>query len=595
MDENLTLKEKFSAVRKVFSYRPLFTLSLVIFSSGAALLEGVGLSFIEPIFGVAQSGGDLTNNSATTEIFNSAYSFLGVPFSLETLILGVSLVMILRFTSSFLISWMRAKLGKQYESDLRRKAFKSAINSEIGFFDKNGTDKVLNHVITEIGYSSRLISVSIEIMERSFLILIYLLVMAYLSLYLTVLTVVLMGLITLSMRYVLEPAVSIGSKVAEANEKVQKSVQSGIQGVREVKLFGLREEMLSELDEAIEEYVENEVKMVRNQNSIDKFYRMSSALTLFLLIYIGIEYASLNFSQLGIFLLALYRLAGKVSSLNNRIYKIEGYMAHFVRTQEFFDKLENQKEKSGEKTIETVKNVRFEDVNFSYEDEKALKNINFEIEKGEFKALIGKSGAGKSTAASLITRMYDPDSGVIKSDGRPIQEYDLDSWRENFAVVRQKSFIFNGTLEENVRIGKPDATDEEVRRACNIAEVDEFLEDLPNGYQSKLGDDGIKLSGGQRQRVSIARAIIKDADFLILDEATSDLDSDLERKVQEAIEKTDTEYGILAIAHRLSTVKNADKIYSLENGEIVEQGTHSELLKKDGVYSRLYSIQSKDE
>lgn len=593
MDNNLKLPEKISIVYEVFAYRLLFSLSLVALSSAAALLEGFGLSFIEPIFKISKSG-VLEQNSQITNLFSNAYNFLGIPFTLETLILAVSIVMTVRFSSSFIISWMKAKLSKQYENDMRKKAFDAALNAEIGFFDKNGVDNIINNILTETRYSSKLIFVCIGIMERLFLIIIYLLVMAYLSVRLTALAFLMMATITLFIRYVLDPAASIGSKVADANEAVQKAVQSGILGIREIKLLGLKDKFFSEFSQAVRDSVKNEIKMVRNEKFIDKFYRLSAALTLFLLIYLGIKYEGLNFSQLGIFILALYRMSGKVSSLNSRIYKMEGYMAHFVRVQEFFDELEEQEEFSGSKEIEQIDRIRFDKVSFSYGDKEALKNISFEIEKGEFKALVGKSGAGKSTLASLITRMYQPTKGEILSGGRSIQEYDLESWRDKFAVVRQKSYIFNDTLKENVRVGRPEASDEEIIKACEIAEVDEFLEELPNGIDSRLGDDGVKLSGGQRQRVAIARALIRDADFLILDEATSDLDSDLEKKVQNAVEKTNTEYGILAIAHRLSTIKDADKIYSLDNGRIVEEGTHSELLEKNGAYSKLYNIQSKD-
>jgi subfamily B ATP-binding cassette protein MsbA len=175
----------------------------------------------------------------------------------------------------------------------------------------------------------------------------------------------------------------------------------------------------------------------------------------------------------------------------------------------------------------------------------------------------------------------------------PIDKYDIDEWRSRVAVVRQNPFIFNDTLEGNVTIGDRDATREDVERVCEIAKVDEFLDDLPNGYESQLGDDGVRLSGGQRQRVALARALLKDADFLVLDEATSDLDSSLEKEVQASIEAMDRDYGIIAIAHRLSTVKNADTIYTLDDGEIIEAGTHEDLLEEEGEYAELYAIQSK--
>jgi len=183
--------------------------------------------------------------------------------------------------------------------------------------------------------------------------------------------------------------------------------------------------------------------------------------------------------------------------------------------------------------------------------------------------------------------------GVIRGDATPIDEYDIDQWRERIAVVRQQPFIFSDTLEANITIGNRDATREDAREVCEIANVDEFVTELPNGYDSQLGDDGVRLSGGQRQRVALARALLKDADFLVLDEATSDLDSSLEQQVQRSIESMDRDYGIIAIAHRLSTVKNADRIHTLDSGEIVESGTHEELLDADGAYAELYSLQAR--
>lgn len=189
--------------------------------------------------------------------------------------------------------------------------------------------------------------------------------------------------------------------------------------------------------------------------------------------------------------------------------------------------------------------------------------------------------------------MHDPDGGEIRADGVPIEEFEIEQWRERIAVVRQNPFIFNDTLENNVTVGNRDASHRDVERVCEIAKVDEFLDELPDGYESQLGDDGVRLSGGQRQRVALARALLKDADFLVLDEATSDLDSNLEREVQAAIESMDRDYGIVAIAHRLSTVKNADRIYTVDDGEIIEEGTHGELLADDGEYAELYAIQSR--
>jgi subfamily B ATP-binding cassette protein MsbA len=432
------------------------------------------------------------------------------------------------------------------------------------------------------------------VVKTLFLVLMYVAVMFYITPLMTLLAIALLGSITGTLRFVIEPAVTVGTRVAEANERVQETVQAGTQGIRDVKLFGLRSEVLSNFSDAIDKYARSEINLSRNDIAIKNFFELSAALIIFTLIYVGFMFSGLSLSELGIFLIAMFQLAPIVSVLNSKVYKTEGRLSHAVRTHEFLDELDDRKEYAGEQSISSVSTIEFDDVRFAYnEDEHVLRGISFDVSKGDFIAFVGQSGAGKSTIVSLLSRMYDPDVGVIRADRTPIDEYDIEEWRERIAVVRQKPFIFTDTLESNVTIGNRDATRQEVERVCRIAKVDEFVDDLPNGYDSQLGDDGVRLSGGQRQRVALARALLKNADFLVLDEATSDLDSNLEKEVQAAIESMDRDYGIIVIAHRLSTVKNADRIYTVDDGEIIESGTHRELLVEEGEYADLYTIQSK--
>jgi ATP-binding cassette subfamily B protein/subfamily B ATP-binding cassette protein MsbA len=238
--------------------------------------------------------------------------------------------------------------------------------------------------------------------------------------------------------------------------------------------------------------------------------------------------------------------------------------------------------------------IRFEDVSMRYPDtaRDALRGLTLEVRKGAMVALVGGSGAGKTTVANLLLRLYEPTGGSIQVDGTDLRRFRWSSWRDRIGVVSQDTFIFHASVRENIGFGKLDATDEEIRRAARIANADSFIEQLVDGYETVVGEQGYRLSGGQRQRLSIARAILRDPEILILDEATSDLDSRSERLIQESIEELRRQRTVLAIAHRLSTVRMADEIVVLEEGELVERGSHAELVRHDGRYADLWRLQS---
>jgi subfamily B ATP-binding cassette protein MsbA len=591
--ENITWKEKLQALRRVAQFRPKITAMIVVLGGATAFLEGIGLSFIWPILEVAQADEPITQAEGILGIFLQAYLFVGIPFQLEYLIMGVALAMTVRFTSSFLVAWLRSIVQMAYEEMLRTKAFDSALDARVEYFDEEGSDDILNAIITETRYSGRVIRYTVQSIETAFLAFVYLSVMFYIAPRMALGALVLLGGITYLIREVIEPAYTVGVRVAKSNERVQEAVQVGTQGIRDVKLFGLGTEVFEVFDEWIGKYRESSIDLHRNKAAIQNFYDLAAALTLFALIYVGFIYSGLALGALGIFFLAMFRLAPLVSRLNSNVYNMEGNLSHLVRTQTFVEELTGRREQSGEADPGRVSRLEFNNVGFSYtDDEQVLNEISFSVDRGEFVAFVGQSGAGKSTIVSLLTRFYDPDEGTIAADGTPISEFGLRAWRDRIAVVRQQPFIFNDTLVGNITVGNRDASRKDVEEVCAIAKVDEFVDDLPNEYDSQLGDDGVRLSGGQRQRVALARALLTDADFLVLDEATSDLDSSLEKEVQASIEAMNHEYGMIAIAHRLSTVQNADRIYTVEDGQIIESGTHRELLDNNGLYADLYTIQS---
>ncbi len=274
-------------------------------------------------------------------------------------------------------------------------------------------------------------------------------------------------------------------------------------------------------------------------------------------------------------------------------YSMQKGLASADRIFEILDAEEVIEEKPDALSINTFnERIEYRDVNFRYEDEFVLKNINLTVEKGKIIALVGQSGGGKSTMVDLLPRFYDTVDGAILIDGVNIRDYRIDHVRGLMGIVTQESILFNDTVFNNIAFGMPDVTEEQVVEAARIANADEFISKMPNGYQTNIGDRGTKLSGGQRQRISIARAILKNPPILIMDEATSALDTESERLVQDALAKVMRDRTSIVIAHRLSTIKFADEIIVLQKGEMVERGDHETLIRLNGVYKKLHELQS---
>ncbi len=594
-DDEITRRDKIDALLDVARFNPKFAVLIVGLGLVAAVLEGVSLSFILPIIEIVQVDDPTAEADGLMAVFVDAYQMLGIPFTLGFVIVGVAAVMTVRYTTSFLVGWFREALRTYYIRDLQLRAFENALEAEVEYFDEEGSDDILNAIVTQTYYAGRVIQRVVKFLEKLFFSLAYLIIALVIAPMLTLFAIAILGGLTVLIRHVVEPGYEVGDLVADANERRQEAAQAGTQGIRDVRIFGLADELYGNFADAVDQYTDARITLRRNEAAINNFYNLGVAVSVFVLIYLALGFANLSFGALGVFLFAMFQLGPKVSRLNDYYYKIENDLPHLVRTQRFINHLEERKEvnDTSEPVPSEIETIEFDNVWFSYDgEEDVLQGVDFEIEKGEFVAFVGQSGAGKSTIVSLLARLYDVDSGRIRANGRLIGEMDREEWRERISVVRQSPFIFNDTLKYNLTIGNRDVTQSEVERVCEIAKVDEFIDDLPNGYDSILGDEGVRLSGGQKQRVSLARALLEDSDLLILDEATSDLDSNLEREVQDAIEAMNRDYAMMAIAHRLSTVENADRIYTMEGGNVIECGCHGELIENGGKYAELHAIQS---
>lgn len=587
--------EKITALKEVAWFDPKLTVLIIVFGVTAAGLEAVGLGFILPVIELVQSSGNpAANADGIMGLFVMVYQLLNIPFTLGTIVVGVTGVMIIRYSSSFFGAWFRAAIQTYYVRHLQNEAFDHALNARISYFDQEGSDDILNAIITQTGFAGQVIRNGVRLLQVALLSFVYLLIAFVISPELTIFAVAFLGGLTYVVQSAVESGYDLGNEVAEANEQRQSAAQAGTQGVRDIRIFGIADELRAEFSRAVDLYTDSQIMLRRNEAALRNFYNLIVAASVFILIFLALRFADLSLGALGVFLFAMFRLGPQASSMNQLFYKITNDLPHLVRMQEFVDKLARYDEPSDatRPVPDTVTDIEFKDVWFSYDQEDVLQGVDFEAHHGEFIAFVGQSGAGKSTIAALLARMYEPDDGEIRANGAPIGEMDIREWRDRLAVVRQDPYIFDDTLRYNLTLAKRDASRSEIERVCEIARVDEFLDDLPNGYDTKLGDDGVRFSGGQKQRVALARALLADADVLILDEATSDLDTNLEEEIQQAIEGMEREYIIITIAHRLSTVKNANRIYTVEDGRISERGQHTQLLAQEGKYAELYATQA---
>lgn len=414
--------------------------------------------------------------------------------------------------------------------------------------------------------------------------------------------VFLFTLIILIIRYFIERArTNRRKKDDEISRKAKDSVSSFtgelVRGARDIKMLNSENDFMKEMNYRIKDFNEKRIRMQNiswNYRVFGYWFTDISFLLLIILLAFLIKDKVISIS----IAMVLYNYVGNVGGstylLGDLLEYIKDFNLSCERVKEIIDGVKFKKEQFGEKHLDKVEgHFTFDHVFFKYKEKEVLKNLTFEVKPNETVAFVGKSGAGKTTIFNLLCKMYDVNQGKITIDGVNISELDKDSIRGNITIISQNPYIFNMSIRDNLKLVKNDLSDEEMYNACKIACLDDFIQELPNGYDTIIGEGGVNLSGGQKQRLAIARALVQKTEIILFDEATSALDNETQEKIQRAIENMKNEYTILIIAHRLSTIIHADRILYLEDGKIIAQGTHHELLKNCPSYQKLYESEIK--
>ncbi len=519
----------------------------------------------------------------------STHNILQLNLTLLAAFVTVFIWTLAQYGQNFLMGY----IGQKMIYTLRNEIFEHLMFLPLKFYKDTQTGQIMSRIINDIFLLENFVVFGVIHMLKEPLVLLGAISIAfYLNWQLALLVLVVIPFIALSIfilgKKMKKTTLKIQGKIADVSAVLQEIIS----GIHVIKVFGMESYEKDRFKEVNKRYFNAFLKRVKITAASAPLVHFFSTVGTLAIIWFGayqVLKGILTIADLIAFALYLASMSSPIKKLVDLNLLIQQALAASERIFEVIDlEIKIAEHPQAKELSPILGKVEFKDVYFSYGDELILKGINLEVNQGEVLALVGPSGNGKTTIVNLITRLYDPDSGQIMIDGYDVREIKTQSIRQQIGVVPQEIILFSGTIRENIAYGKIDASESEIISAAKAANAHEFITNLPDGYETQIGEQGVKLSGGQRQRLAIARAIIRKPKILILDEATSSLDSESETLIQTALTEIMRHQTTIVIAHRLSTVINADKIAVVDKGRIVELGTHHELLQQKGLYSRLY-------
>ena len=575
----------------------------VILGFSGALFNGISTTLIVPVLlSFLEEAVEL--RGAPPLIKTLMYPFEGMPQNQRLVLMTAAIVLaiILKNVASYINTLLATSLTRSLTFDLRETGLDLLLKVDLDFYSKTKVGDLINRLGGEIGRTASAVGTAIGMFTTSITVLVFVGLLLSISWKLTVTATVLLGLVAWANQHIINRSKFFGHLLSEMSKDYSVRVLETMTGIRLVKSTGNEEREYQRIKNLIQRREQADFQAQVNYAAIAPINEVVNLIVIILIVFIGRtifanEIESIS-TVLLTYLLVLFRLIPLISQLNSGRSQFANTSASVEVVDDFLSCDDKPFMLDGSVKYTHLRwGIHFNKISFSYPNHKnlVLQGIDLFLPHGTTLALVGTSGSGKSTLADLLPRFYDPTVGCISIDGINLCDFELKSLRKAMGIVSQDTFLFNASVRENIAYARPEATEAQILEAAKGANAYEFIELLPQGLDTQIGDRGVILSGGQRQRISIARALLQNPEILILDEATSSLDTVSERYVQSAIEKLSCDRTTLVIAHRLSTVQKADKIAVIDRGQVVEIGSHEELLAKGGYYTRLYSVQFAEE